>query len=161
MWMILCHTTSGLVVIYSSYKICPRGESSKKVFLPSGCWPFKGSPPIPNPIHSAFRDFFWRSVDPRYWFYVLVIVNFLLESPILPYYCCYVGVWTKCQPDKMPTGQNANLGWHFVRDFFSVVGILSGPTFWLAFCPDHLNMSWQWGGPVTSFCLLLTVVGEK
>ena len=30
----------------------------------------------------------------------------------------------------MPTGQNANLGWHFVRDFFSVVGILSGPTFW-------------------------------
>ena len=53
------------------------------------------------------------------------------------------GVWTKCQPDKMPTGQNANLGWHFVRDFFSMVGILSGPTFWLAFCPDHLNMSWH------------------
>ena len=51
------------------------------------------------------------------------------------------GVWTKCQPDKMPTGQNANLGWHFVRDFFSMVGILSGPTFWLAFCLDHLNMS--------------------
>ena len=50
---------------------------------------------------------------------------------------------TKCQPDKMPTGQNANLGWHFVRDFFSMVGILSGPTFWLAFCPDHLNMSWH------------------
>ena len=70
------------------------------------------------------------------------------------------GVWTKCQPDKMPTGQNANLGWHFVRDFFSVVGILSGPTFWLAFCPDHLNIR-EWGGPVTSFCLLLTVVGEK
>ena len=69
------------------------------------------------------------------------------------------GVWTKCQPDKMPTGQNANLGWHFVRDFFSVVGILSGSTFWLAFCPDHLNR--EWGGPVTSFCLLLTVVGEK
>ena len=77
---------------------------------------------------------------------------------------------TKCQPDKMPTGQNANLGWHFVRDFFSMVGILSGPTFWLAFCPDHLNMSWHpppnirvcvGGGPVTSFCLLLTVVGEK
>ena len=79
---------------------------------------------------------------------------------------------TKCQPDKMPTGQNANLGWHFVRDFFSMVGILSGPTFWLAFCPDHLKMSWhplpppppnvrEWGGPVTSFCLLLTVVGEK
>ena len=38
------------------------------------------------------------------------------------------GVWTKCQPDKMPTGQNANLGWHFVRDFF----------LWLAFCPDQL-----------------------
>ena len=35
---------------------------------------------------------------------------------------------TKCQPDKMPTGQNANLGWHFVRDFF----------LWLAFCPDQL-----------------------
>ena len=69
--------------------------------------------------------------------------------------------------DKMPTGQNANLGWHFVRDFFSVVGILSGPTFWLAFCPDHLKMSWhppptsESGGPVTSFCLLLTVVGKK
>ena len=67
----------------------------------------------------------------------------------------------------MPTGQNANLGWHFVRDFFSMVGILSGPTFWLAFCPDHLKMSWhppptsESGGPVTSFCLLLTVVGKK
>ena len=79
------------------------------------------------------------------------------------------GVWTKCQPDEMPTEQNANLGWHFVRDFFSVVGILSGSTFWLAFCPDHLNMFWHpppqdqrvGGGPVTSFCLLLTVVGEK
>ena len=82
--------------------------------------------------------------------------------------CIFYGVWTKCQPDEMPTGQNANLGWHFVRDFFSVVGILSGPTFWLAFCPDHLKMSWhpppnvrEWGGPVTSFCLLLTVVGKK
>ena len=78
-----------------------------------------------------------------------------------------VGVWTKCQPDKMPTGQNANLGWHFVRDF----------CLWLAFCPDQL-FGWhfvrtisaclrtppnirEWGGPVTSFCLLLTVVGEK
>ena len=50
---------------------------------------------------------------------------------------------TKCQPDEMPTGQNANLGWHFVRDFFSVVGILSRPTFWLAFCPGHLNMFWH------------------
>ena len=59
----------------------------------------------------------------------------------------WVGVWTKCQPDEMPTGQNANLGWHFVRDFFSVVGILSGPTFWLAFCPDHLNMSWHFPPP--------------
>ena len=116
------------MVIYSSYKICPRGESSKKVFLPSGCWPFKGSPPIPNPIHSAFRDFFWRSVDPRYWFYVLVIVNFLLESPILPYYCCYVGVWTKCQPDKMPTGHNANQRLAFCLDLF----------LWLAFCPSQL-----------------------
>ena len=75
---------------------------------------------------------------------------------------------TKCQPDKMPTGQNANLGWHFVRDFF----------LWLAFCPDQL-FGWhfvrtisrclgipppnlrEWGGPVTSFCLLLTVVGKK
>ena len=55
----------------------------------------------------------------------------------------YAGGRTKCQPDKMPTGQNATLGWHFVRDFFSMVGILSRPTFWLAFCPDHLNMSWH------------------
>ena len=30
--------------------------------------------------------------------------------------------------DKMPTGQNANLGWHFVCDF----------CLWLAFCPDQL-----------------------
>ena len=80
---------------------------------------------------------------------------------------CFQGGRTKCQPDKMPTEQNANLGWHFVRDFFSVVGILSGSTFWLAFCPDHLKMSWhppptsESGGPVTSFCLLLTVVGKK
>ena len=94
------------------------------------------------------------------------------KSKILLYNIHYdppppLGVWTKCQPDKMPTGQNANLGWHFVRDFFSMVGILSGPTFWLAFCPDHLKMSWhpppmsESGGPVTSFCLLLTVVGKK
>ena len=78
---------------------------------------------------------------------------------------------TKCQPDKMPTGQNANLGWHFVCDFF----------LWLAFCPDQL-FGWhfvrtisrclgippptppnvrEWGGPVTSSCLLLTVLGKK
>ena len=39
----------------------------------------------------------------------------------------------------MPTGQNAKLwlvwifyyGWHFVR-----------PNFWLAFCPERLNMFW-------------------
>ena len=104
MWMILCYTTSGLVVIYSSYKICPRGESSKKVFLPSGCWPYKGLPPIPTPIHSAFRDFFWCAFDPRYWFYVFVIVNLLLESPILPYYCCYV---TKCLDSGIAEPQKA------------------------------------------------------
>ena len=45
----------------------------------------------------------------------------------------------------MPTGQNANrtkcqpkVG--ILSGLFSVVGILSVPTFWLAFCPDHLNM---------------------
>ena len=75
--------------------------------------------------------------------------------------------------DKMPTGRNANRTkcqprLAFCPWLFSVVGILSGPTFWLAFCPDHLKMSWhplpnvrEWGGPVTSFCLLLTVVGKK
>ena len=78
------------------------------------------------------------------------------------------GVWTKCQPDKMPTGQNANLGWHFVRDFFSMVGILSGPTFWLAFCPDHLNMSWHplptsesGGGPCNIFLFAVDCCGGE
>ena len=76
---------------------------------------------------------------------------------------------TKCQPDKMPTGQNANLGWHFVRDFFSMVGILSGPTFWLAFCPDHLKMSWhppppqpqRVGGSCNLFLFAVDCCGEK
>ena len=35
-----------------------------------------------------------------------------------------VGVWTKCQPDKMPTGHNANKRLAFCPDFF----------LWLAFC---------------------------
>ena len=32
---------------------------------------------------------------------------------------------TKCQPQKKSHGQNANLGWHFVRLAFCPVGILS------------------------------------
>ena len=34
-------------------------------------------------------------------------------------------VRTKCQPWKKSPGQNANLGWHFVRLAFCPVGILS------------------------------------
>ena len=43
---------------------------------------------------------------------------------------------TKCQPDKMPTK-----GWHFVRPFFCGWHFVR-PNFWLAFCPEHLNMFW-------------------
>ena len=39
---------------------------------------------------------------------------------------------TKCQPD-------------IFSGLISVVGILSIPTFWLAFCPDHLNISTGFG----------------
>ena len=70
------------------------------------------------------------------------------------------GVWTKCQPDKMPTGQNANLGWHFVRAFFSL---------WLAFCPDQL-FGWHFvrtistsesGGSCNIFLFAVDCCGEK
>ena len=45
----------------------------------------------------------------------------------------------KCQwLSSEVVGQNANR-----TRLFSVVGILSVPTFWLAFCPDHLNMFWH------------------
>ena len=40
---------------------------------------------------------------------------------------------TKCQP---------KVG--ILSGLFSVVGILSVPTFWLAFCLDHLNMFWPY-----------------
>ena len=62
--------------------------------------------------------------------------------------------------DKMPTGQNANLGWHFVRTFFCgwhfvrpnfLVGILSGSSQHVLACLA--------GGSVDF--LLLTAVGEK
>ena len=43
---------------------------------------------------------------------------------------------TKCQPDKMPTK-----GWHIVRTFFCGWHLVR-PNFWLAFCPEHLNMFW-------------------
>ena len=57
-----------------------------------------------------------------------------------------IGGRTKCQPDKMPIGHNANQRLALCPDFFSVVGILSAPNFWLAFCPDHLNMFWHFVG---------------
>ena len=44
---------------------------------------------------------------------------------------------TKCQPDI----SQPKVG--ILSGLFSVVGILSDPTFWLAFCPDHLNMFWH------------------
>ena len=93
----------------------------------------KNTPPILKPPTMKIRSSIgqWLHIVKRFWFHC--------PSPTFPYH----GGRTKCQPDKMPTGQNANLGWHFVRDFFSMVGILSGPTFWLAFCPGHLNMSWH------------------
>ena len=41
---------------------------------------------------------------------------------------CIRGGRTKCQPDKMPTGHNANQRLAFCPDFF----------LWLAFCPSQL-----------------------
>ena len=43
----------------------------------------------------------------------------------IEYWC---GVRTKCQPDKMPTGHNANQRMAFCPAFFQ----------WLAFCPSQL-----------------------
>ena len=54
MWMILCYTTSGLVVIYSSYKICPRGESSKKSFCRQAAHRVRAYPPSPPPYIQLF-----------------------------------------------------------------------------------------------------------
>ena len=52
-------------------------------------------------------------------------------------YVIFDGVRKKCQPDKMPTK-----GWHFVRTFYCGWHFVRA-NFWLAFCPDHLNMFWH------------------
>ena len=51
---------------------------------------------------------------------------------------------TKCQPDKMPTGHNANQRLAFCPDFF----------LWLAFCPPQL-FGWHFVRTIlTSFGIL-------
>ena len=57
-------------------------------------------------------------------------------------------VWNKLTSCQRVCGQNANRTYcqpevGIFSGLISVVGILSVPTFWLAFCPDHLNMFWH------------------
>ena len=51
------------------------------------------------------------------------------------------GVRTKCQPDKMPTGHNANQRLAFCPDLSLWLAFCPSQIFWLAFCPDHINMN--------------------
>ena len=56
----------------------------------------------------------------------------------------------KVGTDKMPTTKKIQTKCQplvgIMSGLFSVVGILSAPNFWLAFCPDHLNMFWHFVG---------------